>query len=135
MSALVRLLYPPPVVSRSASAIVGWWERRRLRFNLIVGGAGLVTLGTVTLFSWLPPLSQGTGIPLGVVVAYGILANLFYTVGWISEIAFNAWWKDDPPPVGPLLFRQGLLFSIGLTLLPIGLAAIGWLARVVRAVI
>ena len=131
MSSLVRLLYPPPVVSRSAPAIVTWWERRRLRFNLIVGGTGLFTLLSVDLFGWLPPSPHPFGAPLGGVIAYAILANLFYTAGWAFEIAFNVWWKDDPPAVGPFLFRQGLLFSIGLTLLPIGLAAVEWLARIV----
>ena len=34
-------------------------------------------------------------------------------------------------PLGPALFRQGLAFSVGLTLLPILLVSLAWLARVV----
>ena len=39
-------------------------------------------------------------------------------------------WGERCPPVGPALFRQGLAFSVGLTLLPILLASFAWVARV-----
>jgi hypothetical protein len=39
-------------------------------------------------------------------------------------------WRERCPPFGPALFRQGLAFSVGLTLLPILIVSIGWLARV-----
>jgi len=32
-------------------------------------------------------------------------------------------------PFGPALFRQGLAFSVGLTLLPIVIVSVGWVAR------
>jgi hypothetical protein len=35
------------------------------------------------------------------------------------------------PPRGPALFRQGLSFAVGLTLLPIPLAMISWVVRLV----
>jgi hypothetical protein len=37
--------------------------------------------------------------------------------------------------MGPLLFRQGLTFSVGLTLLPIVLCGMSWVARVVDVLI
>jgi hypothetical protein len=130
VSALVRLLYPLPPTSRAPAAIIAWWERRRLRFNLIVGAAGVVSITVANLIFLVPPASRLLGPPpLLAIVAYGALANLCYTAGWASELAFNAWWRDDPPPVGPVLFRQGLIFSVGLTLLPIAFAAITWGAR------
>jgi len=69
--------------------------------------------------------------PLVGVLAYAALANFFYTGGWITELAFNAWWGNDPPRIGPILFRQGLIFAVGVTLLPVALAALGWGARLI----
>jgi hypothetical protein len=37
-------------------------------------------------------------------------------------------------PVGPTLFRYGLVFSVGLTLFPIGLAWLDYLFELARAV-
>jgi hypothetical protein len=134
MTALVRLLYPAPPTSRRASAVIGWWERRRLRYNLVVGGAGALTLAGISLIGLMPPYSHGLLVPPGAILVYGVLANIFYTAGWFSELVFNAWWRDSPPAVGPFLFRQGLIFSVGLTLLPVGLAAVDWAFRLLRAV-
>ncbi|MGE0439949.1 MAG: hypothetical protein AB7L66_03995 [Gemmatimonadales bacterium] len=132
MSALVRLLYPPAVRSRQPVAVIGWWERRRLRYNLVVGGTGLVTLAVISALGLVPPFPRTFLFPPAAVLVYAIMANLFYTAGWVSELVFNAWWREDPPAVGPVLFRQGLIFSVGLTLLPVGLAILEWGFRVVR---
>jgi len=135
VSALVRLLYPPPPTSRSLAAVIAWWERRRLRFNLIVGATGLVTIAGANALFLLPPESRWIGLPPALaVLAYGALANLCYTAGWATELAFNRWWRDDPPAVGPVLFRQGLVFSVGVTLLPLALAVIGWGVRIIGAI-
>lgn len=134
MSALVRLLYPPPPTSRSPAAVIAWWERRRFRFNLIVAATGMVTVAGANVLFLLPPSSRFIGLPpVLAVLAYGGLANLCYTGGWAAELAFNAWWRDDPPNVGPVLFRQGLIFSVGVTLLPLALAVVGWGVRIFGA--
>jgi hypothetical protein len=100
MSALVRLLYPPPATSRSAAPIIGWWERRRLQFNLVIGATGVLSLLAINFITLLPPNFSRASIPLGAVIVYAVAANMCYTAGWALELAFNAWWKDDPPPVG-----------------------------------
>lgn len=130
MTALVRLLFPLPAVRHTAE-IFAWWESRRPTFNLIVGGAGLVTLGTIQLLSWLPP-HLPLSAPWQVVVLYGVCANVFYTFGAIIESALARLWGNDVAPVGPTLFRHGLVFSVGLTLLPIGIAWIGYIAGAAR---
>ncbi len=135
MSALVRLLYPLPAPSRSPTAIIGWWERRRLSFNLVVGATGLLSLGIINLFLALPPLARLPDIPIMLPVVYGVLANLCYSLGWATELTFNAWWRKDPPAVGPVLFRQGLIFSMGLTLLPVAVFGIEWAVRIARWVL
>jgi len=87
MSALVRFLYPLAPTERSPGAVLRWWERRRVVYNVAVGAAGLTSLAVATLFGVLP------------------------------------------------LFRQGLIFSVGLSLLPILIAGLGWIARVFFALI
>lgn len=132
MSALVRLLYPV-AAPRSVPAIIGWWERRRLAYNVAVGLTGLVTLGVVAVFSLLPP-STGLRIPWVAPVAYGVLANVCYTLGWFIESGLHVAFRGEIRPVGPLLFRQGVAFAIGLTLLPTVVAGVAWLARVAWAI-
>ncbi len=120
---LVRLLYPAPA-ERRTGAIIKWWERRRLPYNLIVGASGLATLGLNAL---VHGLSEGV---VGAVVAVGVMANVAYTLGSIIEVTVNNVWGRKVLPVGPVLFRQGVLFSVGLTfVLPTIIIAIGAIAK------
>lgn len=136
MSSLVEVLYPVPDLRRTPLSTVRWWESRRLVFNKAVGSAGLVTLAVMSLFLALPPHSSIMPLPfmlMGAVV-YGVMANGCYTLGWVAELAARRVWGRSAPDLGPLLFRQGLIFSVGLTLLPILLAALSWVARIVIAI-
>ena len=54
MSSLAEFLFPAPA-PRRAPAIVGWWERRRAAYNLMVGGAGAYSLVVIHVFGLLPP--------------------------------------------------------------------------------
>jgi hypothetical protein len=132
VSALTRLLFPAPAEVRSTASIFRWWESRRLTFNVIVGAAGLVTLGATNLIALLPPLSMHMGVFWPAVIAYGVFANLFYSLGFVTEAAMQRAWHDETPRVGPALFRQGLIFSVGLTLFPIALMGIGWGIQVLK---
>ena len=132
MSALTRLLFPAPAQVRSTASIFRWWESRRLTFNVIVGGVGLVTLAAVKFIALLPPLSMSVPVAWPGVVMYGFFANLFYTFGFATEAAMQRAWHDETPRVGPALFRQGLIFSVGLTLFPIALMGISWAFQVLR---
>jgi hypothetical protein len=134
VSALTRLLFPAPAEVRSTTSIFRWWESRRLTYNVIVGGTGLVTLAIVKAIMLLPPLSMsGESVMFWPgIVAYGIFANLFYSLGFVTEAAMQRAWHEETPRVGPALFRQGLAFSVGLTLFPIALMGIGWGFQVLR---
>lgn len=131
MSALADFLFPFPRTRRGYLDIVRWWEGRRLRYNLIVGTAGLVSCAVMVLFDLLPPRGKWIFPPGRVIVVYALLANLCYTSGAVLESLMRFIWGDDAPPAGPVLFRQGLAFSVGLTLLPTVLAALFWLLRLV----
>jgi hypothetical protein len=129
MSRLVEFFYPLPAPRRTAGAVFRWWEARRLDYNLIVGAAGCATIVATTLIQVLP---GNSGLPpwpmiIAGTVAYGLLANLCYLLGPLIEITMYRMWGREAPRAGPALFRQGLLFSIGLTLFPIALAGLGWI--------
>ena len=51
---LSHLLYPR-AAARSAGAIVKWWEKRRLSYNLIVGGGAGLSVVIGGLLWLLPP--------------------------------------------------------------------------------
>ncbi|HEX8209057.1 MAG TPA: hypothetical protein VF584_02640 [Longimicrobium sp.] len=137
MSSLVNVLYPLPDIRRTPLSTVRWWESRRLTFNKAVGAAGLVTLAGMSFFFALPPFSSPMplGFMLAGVAAYGIAANVCYTLGWMIELLARAAWGRSAPDMGPLAFRQGVIFSVGLTLMPLLLSAAHWMGRCVAWVV
>ena len=126
---LTKLLFEPTLV-RSPLRVVQWWESRRLMYNAIVGGVGLFTLTYVFLlerFLFDPGPFKLVNFVIGA-FAYGLVANACYTAGWIVENVVERWMKRPVYGLGPALFRHGLVFSVGLTLLPVAvitIAAIG----------
>jgi hypothetical protein len=137
VSQLVEALYPLPDIRRTPMSLLRWWESRRLFYNKVVGAAGLVTLAGFSLVALLPPHPMPVGnLPALAVAAavYGILANGCYSLGWLAELAAQRLWGRRAPDVGPLLFRQGLIFSVGLTLLPLLLAGLIWVLRVIETI-
>ncbi len=125
---LSDFLFPGPA-RRDLGSIVGWWERRRLHFNAIVGGTGLVTVGLLKLFTSLPPDPHTIPFFIGPVVAYALLANLCYTLGPVVEILLEKISRGKLLPSGPSLFRMGLTFSVGLTLFPVFFGVVDWIIR------
>ena len=132
MSALTRLLFPAPAEVRTTSAILRWWESRRLTFNVVVGATGIVTIALMKVIALTPPLSMHLPIFWPGILAYGVFANLCYSLGFATEATMQRAWHEETPRVGPALFRQGLIFSVGLTLFPVALMGISWSFQVLR---
>ncbi len=113
--------------------VIAWWEARRLPYNMLVGFAGLMT-GFVCITSGLVA-ERLVGVPIGLpdpplfalvaVAAYGIMANVCYTGGWIAEVIVNKVWAQKGRDFGPIAFTLGVFFSVGVTLLP-GLVVAIW---------
>jgi hypothetical protein len=129
MSALTEFLFPAPA-PRSVAKIILWWERRRLAYNVAVGGAGLVSLGVLTAAASLLR-GSGTLPPWPAVAIFGVLANVCYLLGPCVEIVALRVWGRSLLPVGPALYRMGLTFSVGLALLPTLLVILFAVASVV----
>ena len=104
--------------------IIGWWETRRVPYNLLVGIAGLVSIAVCWLAvgvggAFLDKPLQRPDPPL-----FGIV---FYSGGWLAELVWLRLWRIRQPRLAVLSFSLGLLFSILLTLLP-AVAAVSWVA-------
>lgn len=134
MSALAEFLFAAPA-SRTTPAIIAWWERRRLAYNAWVGAAGLVSLGTVSSYA---ALSGGEEVFPGALIAaaiFGGMANLCYFFGPATELLFEKLWGRRVLPTGPLLYRAGLTFSVGLALFPTLLVVMLMTVRVILALL
>jgi hypothetical protein len=130
---LVDFLYAPPA-PRTVPGIIKWWESRRLKYNLIVGGTGVFSLAAIRLLSSLPPHPLHIPYIWQPIVMYGVLANLCYLLGPVGEIAVEKLSRGKILPTGPGFFRMGLTFSVGLTLLPTLLFAVDWGIRILRSI-
>ena len=103
-----------------------WWELRRIWFNLVLLAAGLVSLVLIFLvLSWIPSATDGVQSVFAIFM-YVVSANVIYTLGWISELLWSGGDTTRTADVRPRVFRMGLMFSAGITLLPAVLAPAIW---------
>lgn len=123
-TAVEKYFFSPLYVPRGAWSVVAWWESRRLLFNAGVGGAGLVSLGVAAI---LGPVFFP--VPIEAIVTYGLTANVCYTAGSVIDLGLRRVLGVRAPAVGQALFRYGFAFGVGLSLLPIPLAIVGWVLR------
>ena len=128
---LADFLYPTPAPRRTWG-IIRWWESRRIQYNLIVGASGLVSLGIFSFLMAVPPFAHDLMFTWAPIVGFGILANICYLLGPTAEIAIEKLSRGKILPTGPGLFRMGLTFSVGLTLLPTLMASMDWVFRMIR---
>jgi hypothetical protein len=128
-TAVERYFFSPLYYPRSRWAVVRWWESRRLFYNLVVGAAGVVTIAAGYFFTALPPYPGNFRAVWLLIPIYGLMANLFYSFGAPAELFLRRMFKDSGGPVAQALFRYGVAFAIGLTLLPIPLMAMGWVLK------
>lgn len=102
------------------SAIVLWWEKRRLLYNLVLLAVGIYSITTYwDQFALYASDPADDGIfPGPMPIAYGIMANVCYTFGWMLESVIFIRLKRRKLPSGQPLFAIGLIFSVLLTLFP-----------------
>jgi hypothetical protein len=114
----------------TTSQVIRWWELRRLLYNAVLLSVGMAAIaGMEWLMGRVIPLGEDAIEPMALVlgvVAYGIMANLCYTFGWVVEL-----WSRRTDAVaarqrGQWMFRTGLLFSCVLTSLPFWFACVFW---------
>jgi hypothetical protein len=121
-------LFRRPAEPLTPWQVIGWWELRRLAYNLIVGATGLFSVATAVTVSVI--CDKLIGEPIGMpdpaifaivgIVVYGIMANVCFTGGWVVELFLAQVWAVRPSRFGQIAFSLGLLGSVFLTLLPAG---------------
>ena len=58
------------------------------------------------------------------VLLYGIVVNVCYTGGWMTELLVARLWRIDTSRFGPIALALGIAFSILVTLTPAAAVAI-----------
>ena len=142
--AAIRRLGNLPLFRRDVSitstrAAIGWWETRRIPYNLIVGSAGILTciaIAIVGMGSYIffnsdfglpdPPLFAIFGV-----ILYGILANVCFTGGWVAELIVQRIWPEEANRFATTSFSLGLILSVLLTLTPAILVGVAGIFKLV----
>jgi hypothetical protein len=110
----------------TAREVIGWWEARRVPFNLIVGSAGILScivvsvvgLGSYFLFDSDFGLPGSPLFALFGIVFYGIATNVCFTGGWLAELIVRKVWPIEADRFSTLSLSLGLIFSVLVTLTP-----------------
>jgi hypothetical protein len=110
------------IVKRPWDAIV-WWELRRIPYNLLLAALGLAS-GLIIQLIGNRFVDPGEDViePLMMVfgaVSFGILANVFYTLGWITELLWCGGDTRRTETIRQKVFRAGVVFASVVTLLPL----------------
>ena len=124
---LGEFLFPAPA-PRSTGAILRWWEKRRLAYNLAVGAAGSVSFVAMSVVN---SILRGDLqlVPWQFVLIFALGANVMYLLGPALEVLIHQVWGRTVLPAGPALYRMGLTFSVGLALFPtliMTISLVGW---------
>lgn len=112
--------------------IIWWWELRRLPYNAILFVIGIASIFAME-FMMQPAIPAGEdavepfALILGV-VAYGVMANLCYTLGWIVELVGRRTNEIYARSCAKQNFKIGLWFSCILTTAPLWFGLVFWLA-------
>ncbi len=107
----------------STPGVILWWEKRRWLYNGLVGSAGIVAIVVLGLFSAVTGSDCGLpDPPLALVVfavAYGVAANVFYTIGCLAELVARATaLASNSRDLGVAAFTLGTAGSVVVTLAP-----------------
>jgi len=120
----VSSLYTRDAPVTSAREVIGWWEVRRVPYNLMVGSAGIlsgIVIGVVAMgayFLFGADDSFPDTFSLFLIPIYAVVANICYTGGWVVELLIRTVWKRESDRFAIASFSTGVVFSVLLTLLP-----------------
>jgi hypothetical protein len=110
--------------------VILWWELRRIPYNLAVGITGLLSLVLMELIGarFVEPgedVEEPMGIILGILV-FGFLANVGYTLGWITERKMINGSIEDHRAFRKTFFHLGLSVSCAVATLPVWVVLLAW---------
>jgi len=119
-------LFRRPSIPLNPWQLIGWWELRRIPYNLIVGVTGLATVTIMVAVGLI--CNSRIGVPIGIpdppifallgIAVFAIMANVCFTGGWVVELLLVQAGGLRSSRFGEIAFKLGLLGSVLLTLLP-----------------
>jgi hypothetical protein len=115
MNAILKNFFAAAPNHRSNKEVIGWWERRRIFYNAVMLAAGCVTIMLALSLGEIAPIELINVLPP--VLIFALSANLFYTLGWMVEIACRKFIPDKEfvQKAGPVLFIAGIGLSVFFT--------------------
>ncbi len=132
MKKLFSNFFEPPQRT-SAGSIVGWWETRRIPYNLIIGLYGFFCLILffffITKSGHLQP-GEDAIEPLALIAA-PIMINIAYTGGWFCELFIRVFWRSASARLSSTLLTMGVGFSLCIVSFP----AIFWGIKYVQEIL
>ena len=113
VSSLWNWIVTPPEEPVSPLGAIWWWEARRIPYNLIIGGMGvislLVYLGCVDTRNI--PADQDYFEPMSLFIAPFVI-NICYTFGWLVDAPVRLLFPNLDSRYTPRLLRAGFAFSM-----------------------
>ena len=112
----------------STGAVIGWWEIRRIPYNIMLAFVGVTSMVLTFVFivsSGILRRGEDAIEPIGWVglpLLGGIFFNGCYTMGWLVEIALRRVLPLQAEQAGPRLLKLG----VGLSIVIVSLPALGW---------
>lgn len=106
--------------------IIKWWELRRIPYTIVIATAGVLSYFTansiISMYAqrgedFLNPSSLLIGVPAAVFVA-----NVFYTCGWVADLAWQTPNHQSNRRFRVVAFYSGLVFSTSVMFIPVGMA-------------
>lgn len=110
----MQWLFTAPQEPVTTRRVIGWWELRRLPFNVILGSIGFLALllftACIESAGVLQP-GEDAVEPLALLIV-PLVANAAYTGGWLLDAPLRRMRSSLSPSFTPQLFGLGLLFSL-----------------------
>ncbi len=129
-------LFMPLPEPKTRADIIRWWEKRRLFYNLFVGGIGFCSLIAFVFFLentiTLKP-GEDSFEPIAMFLV-PIPINICYTAGWVIEcfgLSVGRFRSLKRFLTGPTLLKVGLSFSLFVILLPSVLSGTAWTIKLI----
>ena len=116
MNILLKNIFTAAPNHHSNKDIIRWWERRRVFYNGVMLVAGLITVMLAILLHEITFADTINTLPPILIFAFS--ANLFFTLGWIVEIACGRYISEKQflQKTGPILLIAGTSLSVLLTI-------------------
>ena len=113
--------------------IICWWEIRRILYNAILFAIGITSIVSMEwLMEKVIPVGRDAIEPFALTIGimiYGIVANLFYTLGWLVELVTTCADPEQARSRAKKMFLAGLWLSSLLTTAPFWFGLVFWLVH------